>query len=156
MIFALFLPTLVMASENCSTTSEAASVEEQLEIKTDVPNHLKGAQICVFKTSSGYNCVPAEKFKIVPRKQQFIVTKTKQLDKTMCSAEINKNRVSLLAGNGPKEGLDKTVSATQVKIESRTGAVGGIQYQRLVTERISLGVQAQTNESALVNIGLDF
>lgn len=145
-----------LAGENCSTTSEAATVEEQLEIKTDVPKHLVGATICVKQADGRESCVPAEKFKVVARKQQFIVTKTKQLDKTMCSAELNKNRVSLLAGNGPKEGLDKTVTPTQVTIESRTGAVGGVQYQRLITDKISVGAQVQSNQSALVNVGLDF
>jgi hypothetical protein len=155
-ILVLCFPMFTLAAENCSTTSEAATVEEQLEIKTDVPKHLVGATICVKQADGKESCVPAEKFKVVARKQQFIVTKTKQLDKTMCSAELNKNRVSLLAGNGPKEGLDKTVTPTQVTIESRTGAVGGLQYQRLITDKISVGAQLQTNESALINVGLDF
>lgn len=154
LILIMISPMLVLASENCSTTSDAETVEETKEITTDVPNHLKGATIIVRTADGRETSVPAEKFKVVPRKQQFIVSKTKQLDKTMCSA--NKNRVSLLAGNGPKEGLDRSKSGTTVTVESRTGAVGGAQYQRLLNERISVGAQIQTNESVLVNIGLDF
>jgi len=156
MILILYSPVLALASENCSTTSGEEAVQEQLEIKTDVPSHLKGATIIVRLADGRETTVPAEQFKVVPRQQQFIVTKTKQLDKTVCSAEVNKNRVSLLGGNGPKEGLTRTVDGNTVTVESKTGVVSGLQYQRLITDRISVGGQIQSNESALINVGLDF
>lgn len=46
------------------------------DVNTPVPNHLKGAKICTFKENTGYNCVPAEDFKIVKRKQQWKVTQS--------------------------------------------------------------------------------
>lgn len=149
MIFPMFVQ-----AENCSTTSGEEKVEETKEITTDVPNYLKGATIIVRTADGRESSVPAELFKVVPRKQQFIVTKTKQTDKTMCRPD--KNRVSVMAGNGPKEGLDRSKSGTTVTVESRVGAVGGLQYQRMITEKVSLGVQGQTNESVMFNIGLDF
>jgi hypothetical protein len=160
-ILIMVSPMLVFASETCSTSSGAETVEETKEITTDVPAHLKGATIIVRTADGKETSVPAEKFKVVPRKQQFLVTKTKQTDKTMCSTDPAKNRVSLLAGNGPKEGLDRSKTATTVTVESRTGAVGGLQYQRLTDLKVlgmplSVGGQLQTNESALVNVGLDF
>jgi hypothetical protein len=155
-IFTLIIPTLTLASENCSTITGAETVEEKLEIKTDVPKFLKGATIIVRTADGKETSVPAEKFKVVPRKQQFIVSKTKQLDKTMCSAELNKNRVSLLAGYGTLEGFSRSKTATSVTVESETGLVGGAQYQRLLTDRISVGAQVQTNDTTLVNVGLDF
>ena len=139
---------------DCDTTSNAEEVSETREITTDVPNHLKGATIIVRTADGRESSVPAEKFKVVPRVQQFIITKTKQLDKTVCTPE--KNRISLLAGKGPQEGLNRTKTATSVTIETDVGAIGGLQYQRLVTDKISLGIQGQTNESVLVNIGLEF
>jgi hypothetical protein len=149
----LFSPLFANAL-NCSTTSKAEEVFETREITTDVPDYLKGATITVRLADGKETSVPAEKFKVVARQQQFIVTKTKQLDKTTCTPE--KNRLSLLAGNGPKEGLNRSKTPSTVTVESRVGAVGGLQYQRLITEDISLGIQGQTNESVLVNIGLDF
>lgn len=139
---------------NCEESQNAEEVTETRELKTDVPSHLKGATIIVRTADGRETSVPAEKFKVVPRVQQFLVTKTKQQNNKICTPE--KNRISLLAGNGPKEGLDRSKSGTTVTVESRTGAVGGAQYQRLLTERISVGAQVQTNESVLVNIGLDF
>ena len=159
----LCLPSLSFASDLCKTTTSDQSVEDQLEIKTDVPSHLKGATICVKQADGKESCVPAEKFKVVARKQQFIVTKVKTTDTTTCTVfekadkeEKEKNRISLLAGNGPKEGLERTNSGSKVTVESRVGVIGGVQYQRLLTERVSVGAQLQSNESALVNIGLDF
>jgi hypothetical protein len=157
----LMSPVLVLAAENCSTSVGSEQVEEQLEIKTDVPKHLIGATICVKLADGKESCVPAEKFKVVARKQQFIVTKTSQKEITTCSAEQEKNRISLLAGKGAQEGLDVTRNASQVTVESRVGAIGGLQYQRkldvkLLNMPVSVGGQLQTNESALLNVGLDF
>lgn len=155
-ILVLLSPILAFASENCSTTVGTETVEETKEIKTDVPNYLKGAMIIVRTADGRESSVPAEQFKVVPRKQQFLVSRIKQTDKTMCSAETNKNRVSLLAGNGAKGGLSRSSTPTSVTIESRTGVIGGAQYQRLLTDRISVGAQIQDNKSVLMNIGLDF
>ena len=156
----LSISTVVFGNETCSTDVGAETTQEQLEIKTDVPSHLKGATIIIRTADSKESSVPAEKFKVVPRKQQFIVTKTKQESKTTCSVETikpnRKNRVSLLAGNGPAEGLDRTVTPDKVTIESRTGAMVGAQLQHLFTERVSGAVQLQTNQTGAIGIGYDF
>lgn len=155
-LLSLCVPFTLFSSQNCSTQSGEETVEEQLEITTDVPAHLKGATIIVRTADGRESSVPAEKFKVVPRKQQFIVSKTKQVDTTTCSNEANKNRISLLGGNGPKEGLTRSSDGKTVTVKSKTGAVGGAQYQRLLTERLSVGGQVQTNKSVLLNIGIDF
>ena len=151
----MIFPVISLASEKCSTTSEKEIVQEQKDINTEVPKHLKGATIIIRTADGKESSVPAEQFKVVPRKQQFMVTRVKQVSKMMCSAEL-KNRISLMAGKGPQEGLDKSSDATSVTIESKVGAIGGVQYQRLLTDRISVGAQLQSNESALINIGLEF
>jgi hypothetical protein len=158
----VLLMTLLLANtsfaKECITTSSADEVKEKLEIKSDVPKHLKGAKIIVRLADGRESEVPAEAFKVVPRKQQYIVTKVSQNSTTMCSADPvhNKNRIAVLGGRGAKEGLDKTVRTNEVEIESRVGAVGGVQYQRLITDRISVGGQVQTNKTGLISIGLDF
>lgn len=146
----------VFAEENCSTTLSSEEVKDRLEIKTDVPSHLKGATIIVRRADGKETSVPAELFKVVPRKQQFITTKTSTQETTICRNELNRNRISVLGGRGPKEGLDRDNSGNKVSVESRVGAVAGIQYQRLLTEKVSIGAQVQSNNSGLLNIGLDF
>ena len=155
-IILLCSPMLVLAGQNCSTTSNIDSSKEMLEIKTDVPKYLEGAKIIVRLKDGTESVVPAERFKVVARKQQFIVTLIQQTDSTMCSAEINKNRVNLLAGQGPKGTLSVDKSSSKVQVESQVGVVGGIQYQRLITDRVNLSIQGQTNDSALIGVGLDF
>lgn len=155
-LIVLCLPMLSLASENCSTTVSDETVESQLEIKTDVPKHLKGATIIVRTADGRESVVPAEKFKVVPRKQQFIVNKTAVLHKTMCSAEVRKNRIGVAIGKGTKEGLDRSSTPNSETVSTKVGAVGSAQYQRLITERISLNVQGLTNETGLIGIGWDF
>jgi hypothetical protein len=80
------------------------------------------------------------------------ITKTEIVEKLV----TNKNRVSLLAGKGTTEGLDISTSGSTATIESNVGFVGGLQYQRLLTDRVSVGGQLQTNKSAFLGLGLDF
>jgi len=156
LMFTLCSPMLVFASEKCTTDSTREIVQEQLEIKTDVPSHLKGATIIVRLADGKESVVPAELFKVVPRKQQFLVSKTKVVSKLTCSPELNKNRLTILAGNGPENELGVSKTSSSVTVESQMGAIGGLQYQRMILDGLSLGVQAQTNDSVLLNIGLDF
>jgi hypothetical protein len=162
LLIALFASFFAMA-DDCSTELAEATVQETKEITTDVPKFLLGATVCVKLASGQETCSPAEKFKVVPRKQQFVVTKTKQLEVTSCTqrvkADPKRNRVSFLAGNGTQEGLSRTTSGNTVTVESNTGAVAGYQYQRLLPyfeDRLSVGVQGQTNKSLLLNVGLEF
>lgn len=63
-----------------------------------------------------------------------------------------KNRISLLGGLGPIK-LDQP-SLSEVNLIR--GPVFGAQYQRLIAERINLGLQLQTNQTALGSVGYDF
>jgi hypothetical protein len=152
-VILVFLGNRAFASD-CTYTSNAETVSETTEIKTDVPKFLEGATIIVRLANGTETVVPAEKFKVVPRKQQFLVAKTYQLNLEVCTP--NKNRFSYLAGKGTRPGLRTVRTDNEVTVESKVGAVGGLQYQRLIYEDISVGAQVQTNDTVLVNIGLDF
>ena len=151
-IAALFLSGTVYAGETCSETAEQAI--EQKEIKTDVPKFLEGATITVQLKDGRESRVPAERFKVVPRKQQFLVTKTKS---TMLCKASEKNRVSVLGGYGTKASLSKTVnSPSDTTVKTNEGAVGGLQYQRKVSNRLSIGAQGQSNKTVSIIVGVDF
>ena len=172
LIASLVFGYTVLAAPTCDTKTTSETILEKKDVNTKVPSSLKGAKIIV-RTSDGKESeVKAEEYKLVPRKQQFMVTKTKEIEKISCQPTVvekfteverlvevpvyNKNRISLMAGNGPKDGLNRSVSTTLVDIESRVGAVGGLQYQRLITDTVNLGIQGQTNKSFFLSIGLDF
>ena len=73
-----------------------------------------------------------------------------------CKCEVRKNRISLLAGRGSKPGLDRSSTSSVVSVESEVGAVAGLQYQRLITKRVNVGIELLTNKTGLLSIGLDF
>lgn len=155
----LLLATSVYAAPTCQTHNSEESDVEHRVITTDVPNHLKGATIIVRLANGKQTEVPAEQFKVVPRKQQYLVTRTLKTFSTTCQEEarkLNKNRVAVLAGHGAKEGLSKSVTSSDIEVRSNVGVVGGVQYQRLITEKLSIGVQGQTNQTGSLVIGLDF
>jgi hypothetical protein len=137
----------------CRTFS--AQYLETKTISTDVPAHLKGAKIIIILANGQRSEASAELFKVVPRKQQYLLTKVSH--NTSCVSESHdKNRISLLGGFGPTGNLSRDTSSGKVDISTKTGAVGGVQYQRKISKDISVGVQGQTNRSGLLSIGLDF
>jgi len=141
----------------CSEQTSAEQVTGQLEINTDVPSHLKGAVIIVRRADGKESQVPAERFKVVPRKQQYLTTRTERNKVVSCTTnEPRKNRVALLGGHGTQEGLKSTTNGSTTEVESNVGLVGGAQYQRMITDRLSVGVQGQTNKTGSVLIGVDF
>lgn len=149
--------SLTVLARDCETTRGAEEALEKLEIKTDVPKWLEGATITVRLANGKESTVPAEQFKVVPRKQQFIVTKTRQFEKTVCGPQDKPNRISVLGGAGPKGNLTSTqVSPNKAQVETGPGVVGGIMYQRKLTDDINIGGQVQTNGTGMFSFGLDF
>jgi hypothetical protein len=162
----LFMMSLIaitaFASEPvCTTQTGAEQSTAELEIKTDVPAYLKGATITVTLADGRSSTVPAEKFKVVPRLQQFITTHTESKTTVSCSGgnDIRRNRVTLLGGRGAQGGLNYSTSGTSASVESKAGLVGGAQYQYVLPilgDRLNIGVQLQTSKAALGAIGIDF
>jgi hypothetical protein len=177
LLLAVLLATPALAESpigdnKCETTTNSGLVTGVKKIDTDVPKHLRGAVIIVRTADGRESTVPAEKFKVVPRKQQFITTETLTASVTQCTNTLepikavyireSKNRVSLLAGKGMRSGLDKNRKDEEtIEIKNRVGAVGGLMYQRIIDQSLtpldlSVGGQIQTNKTILFNVGLDF
>jgi hypothetical protein len=141
---------------DCSESASDEQVAETREIKTDVPKHLEGATIIIRLADGRETSVPAEKFKVVPRTQQFIITKTTQTVAKTCTP--SKNRMSLGAGAGPLGRLstDRSTAPDRVTVENDVGVIATMQYQRMLGDTVSVGVQGQSNSSAIIMIGVDF
>lgn len=161
----IMMATSVAYSEdnNCSATRSSQEVEEQYDIKTDVPRYLEGATITVTLKDGKSSTVPAEKFKVVPRKQQFITKRTKQTDVLVCKEPPQRHRVSVLVGSGSKDGLDRNdnydVDTAQVK--SKVGINAGVQYQyktdlKIFNKPLSFGIQGVSNKTGAGLLGIDF
>lgn len=154
----LFALPVFASDPVCSESQSEEQITDQLLISTDVPNYLKGATITVRLADGRETTVPAERFKVVPRKQQYLTTKTERSTVVSCvSNEPRKNRVALLGGYGARPGLgDIKQNGPALEVESNVGAVGGAQYQRMLDDRFSLGVQGQTNKTGSLMLGIDF
>lgn len=164
MLSLILLGLNVNAKMECSSSTSSDQIEEQTEIKTDVPKHLEGATITVTLKDGRTTTVPAEKFKVVPRKQQFIVTKVSRNSTSLCTTnETQHHRVSVLAGKGTQAGIDvsRKNAPNEVTVENNVGAVLGAQYQyktdlKVLDMPVSVGIQGQNNETGSVLLGLDF
>ena len=69
--------------------------------------------------------------------------------------EHNKNRVRLMGGIGPV-GLKDQQIGSRLHIETKYGLVGGLGYDRQISNKFSLGVAGYTNGTARLGVGLDF
>lgn len=65
------------------------------------------------------------------------------------------NRARLIGGVGPK-GLDTSTFANYVEIKTKSGVIGGIGYDRMLDEAVSVGGQVLSNGTMAVSLGLDF
>jgi hypothetical protein len=139
----------------CKEELFKSEVMGQYLISTDVPSHLKGATITVTKADGTSSNVPAEQFKVVPRKQQFITKHTQSGKIVSCEGLSAKNRVRLMGGVGPN-GLKESRSGTTVTIKSRQSEVFGAGYDRLLTDKFSLGLQGFSNGQGTIGLGIDF
>lgn len=168
-----FLGIVIMAllSSNayseCATEMGTETVADQYKIDTAVPSHLKG-KVYLVCDADGKNCespVSSAKFKLVPRKQQFITQKTVQTDRVTCqsvaAAKKLKNRVSGIVGEGPNSGFDVSNYGNSTTVQNKIGVVGGVQYQRdtgltVLGMPVHAGVQVQSNPSVLLDAGVSF
>jgi len=160
-IIAILLLSSVAFAEPCETSSSGEVVTGQLEINTDLPKHLVGAKITVTLADGSSSTVPAEKFKVVPRKQQFITTKTTEKSVMTCTKNVKSDKrhiISAGAGVGMVAGLEKSKSPTVMEVETKTGPVFGLQYQyqNFLDTGLVLGIQGQTNGTGMGILGVEF
>jgi hypothetical protein len=62
-----------------------------------------------------------------------------------------KNRIAILGGVGPAH---LSVTSSEAKVDQK--AVFGLQYQRVLEEGLSVGVQVQSNSTVLGSVGIEF
>lgn len=145
--------------KRCETKTLEQETTEQLEINTEVPAKLikKTYRICDENGANCANPLPSQNFKLVPREQQFIVTRTAQNWITDCVTEAEEriHRVSLLVGSSPKSNLaiDRSNAPDRVSASTTNGTMGGVQYQLKLTDRLSFGVQGQSSNLKEVEAG---
>lgn len=115
----------------------------------EVPANLKDATIVVNLKDGSKANFSANDWKVVPR-----IDKPKAIKIEEKNSDLN-NRLAISGGVGP-QGYHSKQSSSEVNISNRNKDVFGLSYQRKITRRLSLGAQAITNGTYLLDLGLDF
>ncbi len=155
------LITLIFTSNafalECGETQRSSSTEEsQVEVVTNVPNHLKGATITLTKADGSKEVLKAEEYMVVKRKHNRpVIKETTRESSLACKATDRKNIVSLKAVDGYSDvKKSQTDSSASLEVKRQVGV--GIQYQHAITERVYLGVGADSNRGAEALLGWGF
>lgn len=122
-----------------------------------MPSYLKDATIIVtLKNGKNYN-FNISKWKVVPRDSECPkVKETVELMHQYSSTVYRPNRFSLIGGYGKNGKLTTSIQGSNVLISPSNGFLFGVQYQRNIYDRFSLGLQFLNNSSYLGTIGIDF
>jgi hypothetical protein len=130
---------------------------------TQVPSYLKDAEITVrlkngkeYKYSANTHAVVTRASSNKKKPAEVIVREKVVIKERIVEvAKPTKNRVRLVGGRGP-DGLDTDRKSDSVEISTRKGNVGGIGYDRLLDDKISVGAQIMSNGTSTLGLGLDF
>lgn len=165
LIALILLSVNVNAQESCTTTTEKVG-EVKEDVNTPTPKQLEGATILVKMKDGTVKEMKAEQFKVVPRKQQFKVKERVLVEKTNCQPkvvekevvkkqEMHRNIISLYAVSSQR-GLNRDDRPSEIEVQTKRSLGVGVMYQRRVSERIYLGIGADTNRGAEISAGLGF
>lgn len=157
----ILFPIIINAQESCEESSTEANAEVSYNVDTSIPKHLRGAQVCIFKKDSGYQCVPAEKFMVVPRKQKTVLGENKTITKTVsCSKTISVSKKNTVYADVRKDhqDLSVTTAGSTATVESKRGLVPSVNYFRhnVLNSPLGLGIGVDTNGTFKGAVGIDF
>jgi hypothetical protein len=130
--------------------------------KPIVPELLKDSKIVTTLKSGKQVSFDGNEWMVVRRKApKKLEEKLVLLPAQESSSPIHKqpaqkmNRARLIGGVGPR-GFDSTTKANYVEINSKSGVIGGVGYDRLLNEAVSVGGQVLSNGTMALSLGLDF
>ncbi len=152
------------AATDCSEVENVEAKDVVYKVNTDMPKHLKGATITVTLADGKSSTVPADKFMVVPRKQQTVVGQDKLVNKTVSCLTKDDARKNLVFVNAQKEytGVETRTTAvpngTQLAVDVKKEVVPGLNYYRrdIKDSRIGAGLGLDAKGQVNGMIGLDF
>jgi hypothetical protein len=130
--------------------------------KPIIPELLKDSKIVTTLKNGKQVSFDGNEWMVVRRKApKKLEEKLVLLPSDQSAAQVRKqpaqkmNRARLIGGIGPK-GFDSTAKANYVEINSKSGVIGGVGYDRLLNEAVSIGGQVLSNGTMALSLGLDF
>lgn len=120
------------------------------------PPALKDGEITV-KLKDGNTAKFSEnQWKVVPRVDKPKVAKKPEVkEEPKVVVKESKNKIRILGGVGP-QGYHLKQSSTEVNVANRNKDVFGLSYDRKVYKMFSVGGEAITNGTYLLDVGVDF
>lgn len=160
MFILILLLNMVFASD-CTDVQTVNAQVQTSTITTDVPKHLEDAEVCILYKSGpnlGYHCVPAKKFKVVPRKQQHLVTEVKTHTERVCKVSGKEKNLLMVGGRRDHKDLDTRVVGNTATVESEKGLVLDAAYMRqnIFDSKLGVGAGVDTNGTLRGVIGVEF
>lgn len=118
----------------------------------EIPDYMKDGEIVVTLKDGRKYTFSTNEWKVVRRG-----SKAKEQPARLAETpETNRNRIRVLGGVGPSGGLNISSTPSSATISTDSGAVLGVGYDRLINDKLSVGGQIQTNDTVLINVGVDF
>ncbi len=163
-IMLMFFVNVAQAAESCSENVNVDTKDVVYAVNTDMPKHLKGATITVTLANGKTSTVSADKFMVVPRKQQTVVGQDKISTKTISCTNNLDTKKNIVFVDAKKEytGIETSTSVNgntqQVTVSSKKELVPGLNYYRrqILDSKIGAGVGIDTNGQLKGMVGLDF
>lgn len=153
--------SLVNAQE-CSEQVSTQVNPVKYQVNKNLPKYLQGATITVRLANGKETTVPAERFMVVPRQQQFVVGQAVNTSKTLtCKAKSRKNSIMVDARRdftGVSKSSSSTANSQTLKVSTEKALVPGLNYYRreVLDSHLGLGAGVDANGTLKALIGLDF
>lgn len=161
--YGMFIATIVVmiTKANAADCTDVQTTNAQVQtstITTDVPKHLQDAVIVIRLKDGRESQVSANQFKVVPRKQQHLITEVKTHTERVCKVSGKEKNLLMVGGRRDHKDLDIRVNGKTATVESEKGLVLDAAYMRQNIFNTNLGVGAgiDTNGTLKGIIGVEF
>ena len=157
MFILTFIISLVMAGDCSNVQTTNAEVQTKI-ITTDVPKHLEDAIIIVRTKDGRESQVSANQFKVVPRKQQHLITEVKTHTERVCKVSGKEKNLLMVGGRRDHQDLDIRVNGNTATVESQKGLVMDATYlrQNIFNTNLGVGAGVDTNGTLRGVVGVEF
>lgn len=157
----MYILTLIMSfvfASDCTDVQQKEEIKEERLINTDVPKHLQDATIIIRTKDGRESTISANQFKVVPRKQQFIVTKVKEHTERTCKVSGKEKNLLMFGGRRDHKDIDTNVVGKTATVSSEKGLVVDATYMRQNVLDSKLGVGAGIDSNGVVRgvVGVEF
>jgi hypothetical protein len=152
----ILLAVCTSNADNCTNIQTQSVVNKTKVITTDVPKHLKDASILIRTNDGRISWFSANKFKIVPRKQQYIVTERIVHTDRLC--KVKDKNILMVGARRDHQDLDTRINGKTATVQSEKGLVLDAAFMRknISDSALGLGIGIDTNGTLKGLVGVEF